>query len=208
MYIHLYKQQTIEGVAQSVTSTNITLESDSSAIDEFYTGWEVLITAGALVNQKRTITEYNGTTKVATVSAWSGFSETYLSQYRLIGILNSGDTTGEQISEETGLNPLTVFGLNASLDQVSEGIKVALRCDSGYETVGDAVISFIGTTLLKWAVSLDNTTWSEYGEGISITDKIKNTNKLFYIRAKSSNDEVPVNDTTVDIKVDTVIGVT
>jgi hypothetical protein len=59
------------GTAQSGASTTITLDSGASSITDYYVGLAVAITSGTGAGQIRTITAYNGTTKVATVdSAW------------------------------------------------------------------------------------------------------------------------------------------
>lgn len=59
------------GTAQAGAATTITLAAGASAVDDFYNGWEVHITANTGVGQTRTITDYNGTTKVATVATWT-----------------------------------------------------------------------------------------------------------------------------------------
>jgi hypothetical protein len=54
-------------VSQNGAATSITLESGASAVDDTYNTMSVWITSGTGANQLRTITDYNGTTKVATV---------------------------------------------------------------------------------------------------------------------------------------------
>ena len=53
-------------------ATTIILGADASDVDNYYVGWEIKVTAGAASGDKREVTAYNGTTKVATVAAWSG----------------------------------------------------------------------------------------------------------------------------------------
>lgn len=61
-----------EGLAQAGTSTTITLNSLASATDDVYNNQTVWIRAGTGQDQSRVITDYNGTTKVATVrGAWT-----------------------------------------------------------------------------------------------------------------------------------------
>ena len=52
-----------------MTSTQIKLTSEASAINEYYTGWWVKISSGFSNNQIRKILVYNGTTKIATLSS-------------------------------------------------------------------------------------------------------------------------------------------
>lgn len=65
-----YKSAT--GTAQSGTTNTITLALGSDANDDYYNGLTIFISAGTGVNQFKTITDYDGTTKVATVdSDWT-----------------------------------------------------------------------------------------------------------------------------------------
>lgn len=57
--------------AQAGASTSITLDATASSVTDFYVGALLTITSGTGVGQSRQITAYNGTTKVATVSAWA-----------------------------------------------------------------------------------------------------------------------------------------
>ena len=59
------------GTAQSGTSTTITLAADESAIDNIYNGDRIVIVGGTGQGEHSIVTDYNGTTKVATMSkAW------------------------------------------------------------------------------------------------------------------------------------------
>lgn len=53
----------------SATVNTVTLPSTASAVDDYYNGWEIYVGNGTGVDQKRTISDYNGTTKVAAISA-------------------------------------------------------------------------------------------------------------------------------------------
>ena len=58
-----------EGTAQAATSTTITLDATgSSSTDDFYNYGFIQINGGTGAGQKRQISDYNGTSKVATVS--------------------------------------------------------------------------------------------------------------------------------------------
>jgi hypothetical protein len=61
-----------DGVAQASTSNTITLDATASATDDYYNHARVVITEGTGSEQERIITDYNGTTKVATIAPpWS-----------------------------------------------------------------------------------------------------------------------------------------
>lgn len=63
---------TTDGTAQAGGSSTITLAASASSVDQKWTGYQILIEGGTGAGQSRTISNYNGTTKVATVStAWS-----------------------------------------------------------------------------------------------------------------------------------------
>ena len=73
------------GLAQAATSTTITLASDASAVNDYYNDDIVEIDYGTGEGQARVITDYVGSTKVATVSpAW----------------ITTPDTTSEYLVEE------------------------------------------------------------------------------------------------------------
>ena len=60
------------GTAQAGASTTITLKSSSSSTDDYFNGLYITITGGTGAGQIRIITDYVGSTKVATVdSAWT-----------------------------------------------------------------------------------------------------------------------------------------
>lgn len=53
--------------AQAGAATTITLDASASAVDDAYNGFLIQITAGVGIGQRRRITDYVGSTKVATV---------------------------------------------------------------------------------------------------------------------------------------------
>jgi hypothetical protein len=56
-----------EGLAQAGSSTTITLNADASSADDAYIGQLVFLVSGTGSDQAALITDYNGTTKVATI---------------------------------------------------------------------------------------------------------------------------------------------
>jgi len=59
------------GTAQAGASTTITLVGTASAVDDTYNGQTIEIIAGTGAGQSKTISDYVGSTKVATVSTWT-----------------------------------------------------------------------------------------------------------------------------------------
>lgn len=57
--------------AQAGASTTITLDASASATNDFYNDTQISIVSGTGAGQTRFITDYDGSTKVATVSTWA-----------------------------------------------------------------------------------------------------------------------------------------
>lgn len=57
--------------AQAGDGTHITLDASASAVDDFYNNQKIFITAGTGAGQGRIISDYVGSTKVATVPTWA-----------------------------------------------------------------------------------------------------------------------------------------
>lgn len=80
------------GTAQAGGSTTITLRSGASTNNGSYVGAEITILTGTGAGQKRTISSYNGSTKVATVSASWTTNPNNTSTYRIGGGLGTTRT--------------------------------------------------------------------------------------------------------------------
>jgi hypothetical protein len=86
--------------ARVCSSTSIRLASTASASDDYYNGWVVEITGGTGSGQQRVITDYNGTTKVATITnAWTTTPDT-TSTYMLYSskVTLGGTTAGIELA--------------------------------------------------------------------------------------------------------------
>lgn len=109
----------------------------------------------------------------------------------------------QQISEGDGSNPLVVGPLNASVGEVSAPIELDVKCEAGFKTYGDTTISFVGTTAAKWEICATET--GTYGSTLVIPTEIGEAGTKFYVKARATSDENPVNDVSVDIRVNTTI---
>ncbi len=105
-------------IAQAGTSTTVTLDASASSIDDFFIGTYVSIVGGTGSDQTRIITDYDGTTKVATVyPAW----------------ITNPNSTSEWVILPQGstISAITAAGL--------DGITLAILAEAyeGSETVQD-----------------------------------------------------------------------
>ena len=119
----------------------------------------------------------------------------YINLY--MGSPTAGGKDGTVVSLDGSRTSPVTFTLDAT-EEESGTQALALRCEEGYRTDGATEVAFTGATASKWSASLDGTT---YSESISIPSPIGTGNTLFYVRASSSSDESPGNDTSVLIKV-------
>lgn len=83
------------GIAQAGNPLSITLAKEASPVDGFYVGQEVYITANTASGQRRTITAYEGITRIATINAlWSVIPDT-TSVYEVSPLSLTLDKSGE-----------------------------------------------------------------------------------------------------------------
>lgn len=117
----------------------------------------------------------------------------------------AGGVDGTEASSGTELSPISVT-LDASQAE-AKAVKCAVRCDTGYYIEGNTTISFVGTNTAKWkvakdnnyadaAAALSNATWLDTIALANVAD----TNTIFWVKAMSSADENPQNDTSVDVQ--------
>ena len=133
------------------------------------------------------------------------------------GTVTSGDTDGTLVSEGTGLEPIESGALVVPAEGYAEGsaIKLAVRCDEGYETVESgskhATISIVDSTHVdKWALAPDDSgspgVFEDWGDPLEFLSQIDDTNTIFWAKARVAYTEEPANDTSVDIQVEALIG--
>ena len=101
-------------------------------------------------------------------------------------------------------NPIAVT-LDASQSE-SAKVKLALRCESGYHTTGNTIISFTGTSTGYWTVC--DTENGTYTNSLTISTSIGTTNTIFYVKASSATTETPNLDTSVSVQVVTKVETT
>lgn len=116
----------------------------------------------------------------------------------------AGDVDGTELSQGDGTQPLK-FTLTTK-EQSSGVQKVAVRCESGYSIDGACDIYFTGANASLWAVAPDNVytqdsmalNLGDWQERITLGD-VSTVNKIFWVRASSSTQDKPQNDTSVTL---------
>ena len=127
------------------------------------------------------------------------------------GTPTAGGTDGQLLSEGDHSAPVTIGPLNASTNQVSSPVKMAIRSDvdsvSGhaYVTGDTTTITPTGTTAADWALAPDSSgsagTFGSYGAALTLSSGITNTNTIFWAKAKAASGETPASDISVGLHV-------
>lgn len=116
---------------------------------------------------------------------------------------------GVMISEGDNTNPIVVGPLNATIGEESVPMKLAIKCDTGFQSAGDTVITPQGENANKWALAPNNNgaagTFGAYGASLTISDVIKQEDVIFWVKAKSDISETPSNDTSTKLTVQATI---
>lgn len=107
--------------------------------------------------------------------------------------------------------PTTTIPINAIVNTGTANhslVKVALRCDEGYMTTGDWEVSFVGTTANRWAIA-DGALYpteelaetATYADSLTLSDVIRNTNRVLWLKASTDGVEGNVVDTSVSLRI-------
>ena len=113
-------------------------------------------------------------------------------------------TDGTEVSSGTELAPISVL-LDAGKGE-QKAVKCAVRCESGFHIDGTLTVKFVGDHADKWKAATDNKYTAEtalesadWKDRIALSD-VGDTNTVFWVKALSSADEAPQQDTSVDIQ--------
>ena len=114
----------------------------------------------------------------------------------------AGDTDGTAVSTGgTYTDPIAV-SLDASINE-SKKVKLAIRCEPGYETTGATTIADSGDTNDRWKLCLTEN--GTYTNSITIPSAIGDENIIFWAQASSADTEVPSTDRSVSLQVTATI---
>ena len=116
---------------------------------------------------------------------------------------------GTEASTDTETSPIAVL-LDAAKEE-EKAVKCAVRCDSGYKVEGVVTIKFVGANAAKWKAAQDNNytadtvlASADWKDTISL-QSVGEGNVIFWVKAMSTSDESPKNDTTVDVQAEGLI---
>lgn len=121
------------------------------------------------------------------------------------GTVTANGTDGTRVSEGTESTPFEISGLDTAANDVSANYALAIRCNDSFYASNDATITPTGTTASMWCLANYAGTWSNYGEALTFTSQIPDTNVLFWAKAKTVSTENPVKDTSVDLVISATI---
>ena len=117
-----------------------------------------------------------------------------------------GGTDGQEVSESSQEFPLGVI-VNTKTDNYVV-VKAALRCDSGFRTVGSTEIIFEGDTSARWQIADDDNYVNEeiagladYGYSLVIDNIIGDTNHIIWLKISATDTEPAKVDTSVKVHV-------
>ena len=115
-----------------------------------------------------------------------------------------GGKDGTEVSSGTELAPISVL-LDAGKGE-QKAVKCAVRCESGFHIDGVLTIKFVGEHADKWKVASNNgytaetaLNAAEWKDEIALSS-VGAVNVIFWVKAMSSSDEKPQQDTSVDIQ--------
>ena len=125
-------------------------------------------------------------------------------------------TDGTLVSSGDGTNPIESGSILVPETGFEEGdwVKLAVRCDTGYETEEadsrHAQITIVDSaSVTYWQLAPDDNdsagTPSDWGDPLDFASQVDDTNTIFWARARAADSETPVNDTTVSITVSAVV---
>lgn len=122
----------------------------------------------------------------------------------------AGAVDGTEASSGTELSPISVT-LDASKSE-EKAVKCAVRCDAGYAVEGSATIRFVGDHASKWKAA-DDRNYVDAADALSSAawqdtlalEGVGETNTIFWVKAMSSPDEIPQNDTSVDVQAEGLV---
>ena len=114
-----------------------------------------------------------------------------------------------EVSTDTETSPIAVL-LDAAKGE-EKAVKCAVRCDSGYKVEGAVIIKFVGANAAKWKAAQDNNytadtvlASADWKDTIAL-QSVGEGNVIFWVKAMSTSDESPKNDTTVDVQAEGLI---
>ena len=190
------------GIAQSGTSTTITLRDTSSSIDDTYVSAVVAIVTGTGEGQSRLITDYNGSTKVATISpAWkttpTSSSVYIVMPYGCTCVEHVGDEALAQINAEcdTALSDYdapTRAEATSDKDEILSDLLTIKKTSSGtYDRDTDSLEAIRDRGDAAWSAGVANPNMLLSAEIDTVNDQ------THFTLVTGSNEDDAYNDQTI-----------
>lgn len=195
---------TLTAVASGATTTQFNVGADVAATA---VNVAAKLNANTTITAKYTATANSGAITLTEKYAGLGNTPGEATTTGTMAVTNGAATTstaatdGTEVTEGTGTARITFGPLNATDNEVSAVLTLAIRAEAGYITGAVTTITPSGTHAAKLALSADNVTWGAYGAALTLAAGIGAANKLFYIKAKATDDETPQNDTALGLAV-------
>lgn len=157
--------------AQAGAAGSITLDSSAVATDDYYNGCLVEIVGGTGVGQSRIISDYVGSTKVASVGSNWATNPDNTSIFRI-------DALPGVIAANTPTNFSTWGDVGAKIDAVDDLVDTEV---AAIKTVVDAILVDTGTTLDAKIDAIDDLVDTEVAAIKTVVDAVKvQTDKLTF----------------------------
>lgn len=178
------------GTAQAGSNTTITLDSGASSTDDIYNGDTIILVSATGVNQSRIIVDYNGTTKVATISSVWITNPDVTTKFIISG-LGSSNVESLKTSGIAVANMLELYAKGTFVATVNDVSPTAGEFD------GDSTLSTTNDRYNDQILVLSN------GEARQISDYIGSTRTFKFLGAVGQMDRpftsAPTNGETFSI---------
>lgn len=157
------------GIAQGGAAGSITLDASASAVNDFYKNQVVQIIEGTGIRQMRTITAYNGTTKVATVTPdWITAPDNASKYYVLpAGTVNVSAPSVVEIRTEMDSNSTKLTDIltdTAEIGVAGAGLTAVddatLAAIAALNNITAASVWAVGTRVLTAGTNIDGSTFT------------------------------------------------
>ena len=124
--------------AQAGTATTVTLDASASSSDDAYNNMQIEIVSGTGAGNKEFITDYNGTTKVATVSGWTLANPSSDSVFVIRGfgtLPGASAPTAAQVADAVWDEPRADHTSSGSFGEFLQPIRIATAQAGGASTI-------------------------------------------------------------------------
>ena len=178
--------------AQDGSINTIQLDSSASSTDGIYNRDFIVITEGTGVGQTRIITEYNGTTKNATINRDWKITPDATSVFQIL----ANDVEGHPnhgYTEAGGASNITLEGAASSTDDIYNGYLLYISTGTGAQQAR-LVTDYNGTTKVaivspSWLVQPDSTSLYHIDYGVRVNVETNN-DKTGYALSSSGVDSI------------------